>query len=231
MLLAYETILSEGGHVEAYTSEEEPEHKKSFKNLVFFGGASSTSKVLAAEDVAITSLKESPMGRWNRADLRHWLTGVLEARPAADDVADKETRRSLHSSLVEALVHHVDSVRRLAGSGVGAGGDGREAGCNKRKYPGATPSFFGSTTMSHRNKKFYVGSGVGGGGGDSQRPAPGADRSAVAQAGSVMTSGQTFMRINLEAVLVGHAKATGVAVECVNKAVAVIRSALKTRSV
>jgi hypothetical protein len=228
MLLAYERILSEGGHVQA-TFEVDAQTNKFFgEDKVAFGGLGSVPQsLLSAEDVAISSLKELPMGKWNSIDLRNWLTGVLEARNSTD--LDVGTRDALHMTLVDKLVDYVEDIRNRDKVDDGSS--------KKRKYPTATPSFFGSTTMSHRNKKFYMG-GKGANQGPlvtkNTSPALRGTANVASKLNSSMTSGQIFIRMNLGTVLGGSALrgSTGIEgvtetqIECV---ITAIRCAMKTR--
>lgn len=240
MLLSYEAILKEGGLVDA-ASEEETKTKTFFGDdrLPFAGGGAGSS-LLAAEDVAISGVKEKPMGRWGNQELRQWLTGVLEAREKdmlKEGNMSSEVIQELHMTLVDRVIDHVDAQTATARHE-------QARGDKKRKFMDATPSFFGSTTMSHRNKKFYVGSGGGSGGVNSHRPVVGAGArtklTAKSTGGgeSAVTCGQVFLRLNLEAVLGGSALLSGssgssglraVTPQQINDVIADIRSAMKTR--
>lgn len=242
MLLAYEAILSEGGHVDA-AMEVDTETKKFFgDDKVAFGGLSTVSQsLLTTEDIAVSSLKDSPMGRWDSNDLRHWLTGVLEEKDSKD--MDASLRHGLHTTIIDKLVDHVNAEREQ--HNLDHKGKLEERGNKKRKYTDATPSFFGSTTMSHRSKKFYVGSDGAGGRSSTQAGKPAASklppksnasssvRSASAKAeAATMTSGQIFLRINLDSVVGGEALLReGITPRQADGAIAIIRSAMKTRSV
>jgi hypothetical protein len=255
MLLSYQAILAEGGLVDAALEELEPKTKTFFGDdrLPFTGSGGGPSSLLAAEDVAISELKQSPMGKWDSKGLRQWLSAVLEGRGRVAGDMSSELRRELHMTLVDSLIDHVDAVCAERNPAVQASVDVSVLD-KKRKYPDATPSFFGSTTMSHRNKKFYVGGGGNGGsGGGSRRPVVGTGAKArlllksnagrgggggggdtkaevaVAVTVAVATSGQVFMRLNLEAVLGGSSGIQGVTSQQMNEVIADIRSAMKTR--
>ena len=222
------------------------------------------------------------MGRWSSKDLRLWLTGVLEARgkqrePETGTESEAETGVcvgmtpaaavcvALHVALVDRVIDQVDeasSSKQEQGQGqTQVPGRGAGAVDKKRKYTDATPSFFGSTTMSHRNKKFYVGGGrstsggvaAAGGGvsssvaksklgsssGGSNGGGSGGGRGVSAAGEASVTSGQVFMRLNLEAVLGGNALLGSsasanngledVTVDQLNAVIADIRSAMKRR--
>jgi hypothetical protein len=261
MLLSYEAILADGGHVDADFEALETNQPNAYfgdDRVPFSGMGSGTSSLLTAEDVSITTLKETSMGKWDSKDLRHWLTNVLEARvseeePGADEeglAAKAKARMDLHITLVDRVIDHVDEVRSKRIPGVGGSDEEGKASGQKRRYLDVTPSFFGSTTMSHRNKKFYEGGG-GAGGVGGKRPVGGGKARAGLSRGlaggrgitgtstgqgnsgsvhAVVTSGQVFMRANLEAVFGGSHGMPGVTAAQINEVVIYIRSALKTRS-
>lgn len=236
MLLAYETILSEGGHVDA-AFEVDNQTKRFFGEDKFaFGGLSNIPEsLLSAEDVAVSSVRSISMGKWDCNNLRLWLTEVLDARDTED--MDAEVRRGLHVTLVDKVVDWVNAERNKL-----ALESQKHQDSKKRKYPEATPSFFGSTTMSHRNKKFYVGDSGGRAVGKQRmtvKPnvakAPvcsnaSRDRNDNTKIETSMTCGQIFMRMNLETTL-GSDRPDGITEEQMNAAISIIRSAIKTRTV
>jgi len=245
MLLAYEAILSEGGHVDA-TFEVDNQTKRFFgEDKVAFGGLSNVPEsLLAAEDIAVSSVRDISMGKWDCNNLRQWLIDVLDARDTSD--MDAEVRHGLHVTLIDKLVDCVNGERNKYAL---ESKNNQEGGSKKRKYLDSTPSFFGSTTMSHRNKKFYVGNSGGRPGGKPRasampaiakapiRNATGSDRGDKSKVETSMTCGQLFMRMNLETALGGDAAAgrssrpEGVTDEQMSSAVSIIRSAIKTRTV
>ena len=232
MLISYEAILARGGVV--FASDDEAAKPKAVfvgDNYVF-GNSSVPSSLLKSDDVAVSVLQSSPMGTWNSDDLRTWLTAVLDKRSL--DELSGEKREEINVTLVAKVIDKVNSMimergpEKLVENG------------KKRKYPDATPSFFGSTTMSGRNKKFYAGVGAGNRSTTesklaSKKTDTGGHLGGTTKPASEVTSGQAFLRLNLESVIGGNALLGGIGgmkeitPAQMNGVVADIRAAMKTR--
>lgn len=82
-----------------------------------------------SEDVAISTLRDIKIGKWNLDQVQEWLTAVLG-----------NSKNSVVLSIINVLSPQ-DKVEVKNPS-------------KKRKYPENVPSFFGSTTISNRKRRY-----------------------------------------------------------------------------
>lgn len=86
-------------------------------------------KIVNSEEIAVSTLRNVKIGKWNLDQVREWLVAVLG-----------DGRRECVQNIINLLVPQEKAEEKHSSK--------------KRKYPENVPSFFGSTTISNRKRRY-----------------------------------------------------------------------------
>jgi hypothetical protein len=100
-------------------------------------------KIVSSEDAAISTLREIKIGKWSFNQVREWLTAILGA-----------TKESSVLCILKFLTNSSHDEKIEVDSSSPASTRDSKATSKKRKYPENVPSFFGSTTISNRKRRY-----------------------------------------------------------------------------
>lgn len=135
-------------------------------------------KIIDSKDPATSILRDVKIGKWTLDQVRDWLTAVLGGgkESSIDCVILFLSNRPQERTDVEGSPLPQKDVLHS----------------KKRKYPENVPSFFGSTTISNRKRRYAQ---------DTQESKSGNATPATSSVGETLTFGQKLIVLNFESLI------------------------------